>query len=181
MKLAILAVLAISIPAGDADACKMATPAPFKPVAQPGDQTPPSAPMVTSSIKEPTAWVFGACNTWCTANGVIDLMVSSTDDRGGQVGYEVTLVGERPFPFVYLPRDPVIADDGRLWLIYDDGGGTLELDVRAIDQSGNRSAPTRIEIEVPRHIYWGRYVGLAIVMLPVAIVLVVRRRRRSRR
>ncbi len=95
VKLAILTtVLAIALPAGDADACKMPTPAPFEPVAEPGDKTPPSAPTVSSSIKEPTTWVFGACNTWCTANGVIDLMGARSRAaplrRGGRAPPDVT-------------------------------------------------------------------------------------------
>jgi hypothetical protein len=137
-----------------------------------------SSPQVTWSVKEPTAWLFGECNTWCSADGQIDLVVSATDDRSDQLGYEITVVGDAPFHLMSVPREPVVAERGRLWLIYRDGGGTLELDVRAVDRNGNRSIPTRVTIEVPQHVYWGRWIGVAVLIIPIATLL-VRRRRRS--
>lgn len=163
----------------DAEACKPATLAAFEPTPLPDDRVPPSAPEVTWSLREPTAWLFGAgCNTWCSADGRIELAVSASDDRSDQLGYEVTFVDDAPFPFAYRPREPVVAKEGRLWLIYREGGDTLELDVRAIDRNGNRSPPTRVTIDVPRHVYWGRWIGLAVVVVPVVMVLGWRRRRR---
>lgn len=176
----VVVALAVSRGAADAYACSRATPAAFKPTPLPDDTSPPSSPRVTWSVREPTAWLFGACNTWCTADGRIELVVSATDDRSDQLGYEVTLVGDSPFQLMYLPREAVVAERGRLWLIYRDGGDMLDLDVRAVDQNGNRSGPTRVRIDVPRHVYWGRWIGVVVLVVPVVVLLAKRREGRRR-
>ena len=142
-----------------------------------------------SDTVAPTLTV-GAATVWrgdgsCDGVGLVQLEVGASDDQtaANLIGYQV-LVTRGDVVFPGLPSTPFTQLSGDLALHFNDAGQAIDLtlQVRAVDQNGNLSAPVSVDVvDVPPGDEGGCAVGGgagAGWLAALALAPLVRRRRR---
>jgi hypothetical protein len=172
-----------------ASACEPAALVAHEIIANPADETGPSAPgVVVEEFTRGDEWApdgvsCGPTETSCDGTASLHLRLSSTDDVSAPeaIGYRVESTNPDFTTQMLVVR---IAADGSLFLLAggDDGKKDLKfsLTVTAVDEAGNVSAPTTVRVNERGSLNcrvgsWSNAAPYGLLLL----VLLLRNRRRS--
>lgn len=156
--LGVLSVGSLLLSSDDADACTPAENFAYEPMPSGADSVPPTLGEVSATVR------WSPEQGTCTATGVIVLSAAATDDRtsSSDLGLELTVTGELPTGVwgiastadgratrLDFDAGPVVvraSPQGIVLYFSSQEAFSFELDVRAIDNDGNKSQPTLVEV-----------------------------------